>query len=233
MTPEQLREAAGRYKWWHRIDLGQGVITAGYDDSPAKLGALQLPEDLSGKSVLDMGASDGFFSFAAERRGAARVVAADSYYKNWPGGWGGHGTRAGFDFAREVLGSRAEMRDLDCMDLSPETAGGTFDLVLFLGVLYHLKHPLLGLERIASVTRDQLILETHVDCVDVKRPVMAYYPGTELNGDPTNWWGPNPAAVEAMLQTVGFSRIETVHRQEDPPKNGAGRTGRVVVHAWK
>jgi tRNA (mo5U34)-methyltransferase len=233
VTPDELKQAVAGINWWHRIDLGQGVVTPGHDDSPAKLGAIRMPADLHGKSVLDLGASDGFFSFEAERRGAARVVAADPYYKNWPGGWGGHGTRAGFDFAREVLASRAEMRDLDCMDLSPETAGGTFDLVLFLGVLYHLKHPLLGLEHVASVTAGQLILETHADFMEMSEPLMAYYPDRELNNDPTNWWGPNPAAVEAMLRTVGFRRVETVHRYEDQPRRRSRQTGRVVVHAWK
>ncbi len=232
MTPQELKQAVGQIRWWHRIDLGQGVVTPGLDDSPSKLGALRLPADLRGKTVLDIGASDGFFSFEAERRGAARVVASDPYYKNWPGGWDGHGTRAGFDFAREALGSRVEALDLDCLELAPETAG-TFDLVLFLGVLYHLKHPLLGLEHVASVTAGQLILETHVDWMEVGQPAMAFYPGRELNEDPTNWWGPNPAAVEAMLYTVGFRRVETVHRYEDRPRRRAGQTGRVVVHAWK
>jgi tRNA (mo5U34)-methyltransferase len=226
---DELRAAVAGVHWWHRIDLGQGVVTPGLDDSASKLGALHFPADLRGRTVLDIGASDGFFSFEAERRGARRVVAADPYYKNWPGGWEGHGTRAGFELARRALDSRVEAIDLDCLELSPEGVG-SFDLVLFLGVLYHLKHPLLGLEHVAGVTAGQLILETHVDLLDVAHPAMAFYPGTELNDDPTNWWGPNPAALEGMLRTVGFRRIETVHRHEDAP---ARRTGRVVVHAWK
>jgi tRNA (mo5U34)-methyltransferase len=84
------------------------------------------------------------------------------------------------------------------MDLSP-TRVGEFDLVLFLGVLYHLRNPFLALEKVASVTRSSLIVETVVDLLGMKRPAMAFYAGTELNRDPTNWWGPNPAAVVAML----------------------------------
>ena len=96
-----------------------------------------------GLSVLDIGAWDGFFSFECERRGASRVVAAD--YFSWHGsGWG---TKAGFTLARDVLGSKVEDVDIDVMDLTPERVG-TFDLVLFLGVLYHLRHPLLALERV-------------------------------------------------------------------------------------
>lgn len=78
---------------------------------------------------------------------------------------------------------------MDVYDLSPEKVG-VFDVVLFLGVLYHLSHPLLGLERVASVTGDLLIPETHVDLLDHRRPAMAFYPGGKLGGDVTNWWGP-------------------------------------------
>lgn len=105
--------------------------------------------------------------------------------------------------------SRVEDAQIDVMDLSPDTVG-TFDLVLFLGVLYHLRHPLLALERLASVTSEQLILETHVDMTWTRRPAMAFYPNTELGQDPTNWWGPNPEAVKAMLLDVGFNRAEVV-----------------------
>jgi tRNA (mo5U34)-methyltransferase len=232
MNAQELRDEVERLRWWHRIDLGQGVVTPGRDDSPSKLAFLGMPADLRDKSVLDVGASDGFFSFEAERRGARRVVAVDTYYKDLPGGWRGHGTRSGFDLARRVLGSRVEALDLDCLDLSPENVG-VHDVVLFLGVLYHLKHPLLGLERVASVTGELLILETHVDLLDVEQPAMAFYPGRELANDPTNWWGPNGPAVEAMLRTAGFRRTEVVHRHVDQPSGTVARSGRVVVHAWK
>jgi tRNA (mo5U34)-methyltransferase len=180
-------------------------VTAGADDTRERVEILKIPADLSGKSVLDVGAWDGFFSFEAERRNAQRVVAADSF------AWDesrGH-SKAGFELARRQLGSRVEDVDIDVMDLSPERVG-SFDLVLCLGVLYHLRHPLLGLERVASVTKEQLILETHVDLALMRRPAMAFYPTHELYGDDTNWWGPNPLAVEAMLKDVGFSEVELV-----------------------
>jgi tRNA (mo5U34)-methyltransferase len=100
----------------------------------------------------------------------------------------------------------------------------------------------LGLERVASVTGEQLILETHTDLLAIEQPAMAFYPGRELNDDPTNWWGPNPAAVTAMLQAVGFRRVEVMHRRDGtpPPKLRKGQKanpvdggGRIVVHAWK
>ncbi len=75
--------------------------------------------------------------------------------------------------------------ELEVLDLSPNNVG-RFDLVLFLGVLYHIKHPLLALERVASVSRSHLILWTQVDLADLDRPAMAYCPEKELNDDPTN-----------------------------------------------
>ena len=133
--------------------------------------------------VLDLGAADGGCAFQAERLGAASVLATDSYL------WGdAPGTsRAAFDCAREALGSKVEGRYLAVLDHSPETAG-VFDLVLFLGVLYHMRHPLLALERLFSVTVGQAIVESHVDLLDHDRPAMAFYPTNELNGDPSNWW---------------------------------------------
>jgi tRNA (mo5U34)-methyltransferase len=106
---------------------------------------------------------------------------------------------------------------------------GTFDVVLLLGVLYHLPHPLLALERIASVTGELLILDTVVDLVGFRRPAVAFYPDRQLNNDPTNWWGPNAAAVHAMLRTVGFETVQTV-----TPAPGAIYRGlRAVAHRVK
>jgi tRNA (mo5U34)-methyltransferase len=77
-------------------------------------------------------------------------------------------------------------------------------------VLYHVKHPLLALERVFSVTRELLIMSTFVDATWTRRPAAAFYPGAEANRDPANWWGPNPAAVIAMLETAGFTRVDLV-----------------------
>ena len=172
MSSADLQSRVAAIRWYHTIDLGAGIVTQGVDDSPVRLARAQLPPSLHGLTVLDIGAWDGFFSFECERRGAARVVAADHFSWNGPG-WG---TKAGFALAREALGSRVEDIDIDVMELSPERVG-TFDVVLFLGVLYHLRHPFLALERVASVTRDLLILETVVDLAGFRRPAMAFYPG--------------------------------------------------------
>jgi tRNA (mo5U34)-methyltransferase len=202
---DDLKEQVNRIRWWHTIDLGGGVVTPGASGNLRMLPNLGLPERLDGKTVLDVGAWDGFFSFESERRGAARVLATDSFA--WQGdGWG---SKAGFELARETLHSQVEDVTIDVLELSPDRVG-TFDLVLCLGVLYHMRHPMLALERVFSVTGDQLILETHVDLLTIPRPAIALYPHGELDGDPTSWCGPNPAAVEAMLGAVGFRRVKLV-----------------------
>jgi len=238
-----LRAEVSKISWYHTIDLGNGIVTPGVFRTNDTLRRLHLPETLQGSTVLDIGAWDGFYSFESERRGAARVLATDHFC--WSGdGWG---TKAGFDLARSALRSRVEDLDIDVLDLSPERVG-TWDVVLFLGVLYHMRHPLLALERVASVTKRCLVLETAVDMLWVGRPAIAFYPETELDRDQTNWFGPNVAAVDGLLRTVGFRRIEVVSvsslsyrigRALKWAVTGRGRfvptlsQGRLVVHAWR
>ena len=235
----ELRRAVAQVRWFHQIDLGDGVVTPGDDDTPEKLKTLHLPQDMRGTTVLDIGAWDGFFSFEAERRGAARVLATDDFC--WGGdGWG---TKAGFDLDHRVFGSEVESKEIGVLDLSPETVG-VFDLVLFLGVLYHMPHPLLALERVASVTGRQLILETGGDMTWFRKPLIAFYPGAEAAGDPTNWCGPNPAAVVAMLKVVGFRKVQVVDRlatlramarsaRQTLARRQLFLISRYVFHAWR
>jgi tRNA (mo5U34)-methyltransferase len=112
-----------------------------------------------------------------------------------------------------------------------------------------MKHPLLALERVASVTRELMILETMVDLLHLRRPAIAFYPGDEVGRDATNWCGPNPAAVVAMCRTAGFRRVEIVSGVRPWWWRWAraawlrwrrgfafwslARTDRIVVHAWK
>lgn len=234
-TPHQIRSEIADITWYHQIDLGHGIITPGFDNTPERISALKLPDDLNGKDVLDIGAWDGAYSFEAERRGANHVLAIDTNCWNGPGFGKNHGlyeawgTKDGFNCARRILGSQVEDREVEVLEISPKTVG-VFDVVLFLGVLYHMKHPLLALERVASVTRGLLILETHVDLIELDRPAMAYYSGNELNHDATNWWGPNPPAVEHMLKTVGFGQVDMVHISQDPSNPSQGRG---FFHAYK
>jgi tRNA (mo5U34)-methyltransferase len=205
-TPEecaQLRERVAARPWFHTIDLGDGIVTPGYDHSPTKIGYLGLPERLDGLSVLDIGAYDGYFSFECERRGAARVVAADHFC--WT--YGGMATRDGFDIAKAALASRVEDRLIPVEDISPERVG-VFDLVLFLGVLYHAPDMVRYLRMVRSVCRGRVILETEIDAEDYALPAAVFYPGNSLNNDASNFWGPNMACVEAMLREVGFKKVE-------------------------
>ncbi|MEE3327718.1 MAG: DUF1698 domain-containing protein [Myxococcota bacterium] len=241
MSTKARKEEIDRINWFHQIDLGEGVVTPGVDRSQEKLRFVSLPERLDGMSVLDIGAWDGFFSFEAERRGASRVVAMD--WTMWQGD-----SKRGFDLARDVLGSKVEDLHLDVMDLTPERVG-TFDLVLFLGVFYHLEDPLAALRRAEAVCRQQIIVESLVDKVYSRRPSLAFYPGSVENGDASNWFGPNPVALVEMLREVGFVETRTVARRSlwhrcsralglrfskpSKPFWTSIQQSRVAVHAWK
>jgi tRNA (mo5U34)-methyltransferase len=156
-----------------------------------------------GKTVLDIGCWDGFNSFEASKRGASRVLAADHFA--WSDqGWG---NRRSFEIARANIAPNVEVMDIDLPDMTPEQLG-TFDVVLFAGIFYHLRHPLIGIEQASKLSKDWLIVETAMDAADCDRPAMIFYPGKELGNDPSNWWGPNRLCVEAMLRDQGFSRVE-------------------------
>lgn len=180
---------------------------------------------VAGKTVLDIGAVDGFFSFEAERRGASRVLATDHF------SWGGPGwvTRQGFEYAHTSFGSNVEALEIDVPDHSPEQIG-TFDVVLFLGVLYHVKDPLRCIETVASVASDLVVCDTEVALDRIDEPVMQYFLGDEMGGDPTNFWAPNTFCLQQMFREFGFSRFEVV---DHPHRPRNGDRGRVVMHAWR
>ncbi len=204
---EPIASRVRAINWFHRIDLGQGIVTPGDDDSPRKLAELCFPDDLRGKTFLDIGAWDGFFSFEAERRGAVRVLATDSYV--WQGKVPGR-SKEGFLTARTLLNSKVEDMEIEPVNISPQTVG-MWDVVLFAGVLYHMKHPMLALESAASVTKELLIVETSTDLEFTPRPAIAFYPGKELSRDETNWSGVNTPALKAMLLHCGFRHVSIVH----------------------
>jgi tRNA (mo5U34)-methyltransferase len=230
-----LAKEIGERRWFHVFDFGDGLQTPGRDVTEPKIAALDLP-DLTGKSVIDVGAYDGYFSFECERRGAARVVACDHWAWTWPG----EDARRNFDLVREVLDSNVEALTVPVEELDGEEHG-MFDVTLFLGVLYHAPDMVGYLRAVRSVTKEMLVLETMVDALDVDRPAaIAYPPGTFPNDD-SNYWGPNPACVEALLGRAGFSRVErrglwernTLQSQGAGPRTGRNPTdGRMVFHAW-
>ena len=199
-----------------------------------RLELLRLPEDLSGWSVLDIGAWHGYFSFECERRGADRVLAVDRY------AWDTHGMD-GFLAAHARRGSRVEHRRADVHDLDPDEIG-RFDLVLLLGVLYHLRNPLQALERVRRVTKRLLVCETHVllPFVHERYPLIPFFPGDEgAREQPDELCAmPTVAALRQMLESVGFSDVEVLYtpsfrywKKLLALATNRPRSGRGIVHA--
>jgi tRNA (mo5U34)-methyltransferase len=198
LTDQQVRaEIATVPQWYQKIEVRPGIVTPGINHSSFVLGHLRLPADCSGLRALDLGARDGYFSFELERRGA-EVTAIDYTPPE----------ATGFRVAARLLGSRVPYLHENLYNLRPETLG-TFDLVLCLGVLYHLPDPIRALRIIRSLSRSRMILETLILDEDLPRmrstPLMRYFPGNTMRGDPSNYWAPNIACVKAMLHDTEFS----------------------------
>lgn len=199
-----IEREAVKFRWHHRVQLAHGYTTPGIvgpDTIPDWEEKYLFPsaKELKGKSLLDIGTLNGLYAFEAEKRGASHVVAIDRD-PTIP-----DDAREAFKFAAKVLGSRAIYRVRSVYDLEPSDFG-TFDFVLMFGVLYHLKFPLYGLYRAASVCRSMFFLETHVTLKDdLSWPTILFYPNAELNNDGTSWWGPNPRCVDAMMDHLGFT----------------------------
>jgi tRNA (mo5U34)-methyltransferase len=216
-TQEIERRVRSLGPWFHNLDL-HGVKTApehflgDYPNIKWQRFAHALPTDLTGKSVLDIGCNAGFYSIEMKKRGAARVVGVDS----------DDAYLAQARFAAEISGYRdIEFRNLSVYDVGQ--LGEKFDLVIFMGVLYHLRHPLLALDTLYdTVVGDRLLFQsmqrgsTEVPALEENYPFwetavfeqdgypLMYFVERRYADDPTNWWVPNRAAVEAMLRSAGF-----------------------------
>ena len=217
-TPERIRErAAALGPWFQNLELN-GVSTApdhflgDYPRVKWQRFAHALPADLTGKSVLDIGCNAGFYCMEMKRRGAARVLGVD-FDEDY---------LAQARFAADVEGLDVEFHRLSVYDVA--TLGERFDLVIFIGVLYHLRHPLLALDLIHEhVARDLLVFQSMQRGSNGVAPVAADYDFWQADhfddpdypklhfiehhyaGDPTNWWAPNRACSEAMLRSAGFA----------------------------
>ena len=187
--------------WYHPIEVRPGIITPGANDARTVLETLDLPLDCRGMRALDLGTRDGFFAFELERRGA-EVVAVDYVAM----------TDSGFAVAAELLDSRVTYLQRNLYELTPADVG-TFDIVLFLGLLYHLPDPLGALRVVRNLTRQRMYLETLI--LDFggeldELPLMRFFAGSSWAGDPTNYWGPNVRCVEEMLAECEFAARRVV-----------------------
>lgn len=223
--------------WFHNIDL-HGVPTAPdhfLGDYPAfkwRGFAAAVPDDLTGRTVLDIGCNGGFYAMEMKRRGAERVVAVDSDERYL----------AQARFAAEVLGHDIEFRRMSVYDVAQ--LGERFDLVLFMGVLYHLRHPLLALDLLhRHAVRDLLLFQSMQRGPDAVAAVAPdydfddqahfdrpdypslYFVEDRYAGDPTNWWIPNRAAAEAMLRSAGFEIVAHPEREVYLCRRGEAAAG--------
>ncbi|HTX33477.1 MAG TPA: DUF1698 domain-containing protein [Bryobacteraceae bacterium] len=196
--------------WFHSFELPDGTRIEGVmplEWQRQRWSRFPIPADLQGKRVLDIGAWDGWFSFEAERRGAAVTSVDCVEFPNY------------FQM-RERLGSRAEFRNLDLYEI-PTAGLGRFDIVLLLGVLYHLKYPFLGLEIVCGLATELAIVESFVIDGPTWRdhrgeiPTLEFYETTDLNGQFDNWFGPSVGALEGLCRAAGFARVETLAVDRD------------------
>jgi tRNA (mo5U34)-methyltransferase len=233
--------------WFHNIDL-HGVQTAPdhfLGDYPAnkwRRFAHAIPLDLSGLTVLDVGCNGGFYCIELKRRGAVRVVGVDSDERYL----------AQARFAAEVLRVDVEFRNLSVYGLP--SLRERFDIVLFMGVLYHLRHPLLALDILHDhVVGDLLVFQSMLRGSASLKPFHNDYSFCETShfeepeyprmcfvehkyaGDPTNWWIPNRACAEAMLRSAGFAVVD--HPEEEvficrPVALGSAKASQQELVAW-
>jgi tRNA (mo5U34)-methyltransferase len=199
--------AGSSFIWHQRFPLSEGVLTPGVNDIEWLLNEVGVPASLDGASVLDVGTTNGGAAFIAESRGAARVVAVDIYDAD----------RFGFDEISKALDSRVEFVRASVYQL-PELLRQQFDVVLFLGVLYHLRHPLLALDSLRRLTGDVLYLETAVSGDVPDPPQASFFRRDELNADSSNWFAPNIACLTDWVASSGFDVQKVAHWPADRPE---------------
>ena len=195
--PEQFFKGITWYQKWEVFD---GIFTPGINPIQDICELMQLPADLTGRRVLDIGSANGCMSLECERRGAAEVIGLTPS-DDWD--WGHHQLR-------EAVGAtKTHFRPGSVYDLNPEVLG-YFDTVLFCGVLYHLRYPMLAIDNIRRVATNHVFIETHISDEGLSQnnrdiPLWRFYRLDELNSDCSNWFGPNIAAVQHAFESAGFS----------------------------
>ncbi|HEY1450042.1 MAG TPA: DUF1698 domain-containing protein [Solirubrobacteraceae bacterium] len=198
-STESIEQLLARddFLWHQRFELAPGIFSPGANDVGWLLHTAGVPADLSGASVLDIGTTNGGAAFELERRGASRVLATDIV----------DSMHFGFDAIRAALGSNVEFRQLSVYEISRELQE-QFDYVVFWGVLYHLRHPLLALDNVRAVTAGTAYVETAVCDADVpdlaSAPIARFYRRDELGNDSSNWFAPSVSALEDWCTSCGL-----------------------------
>jgi tRNA (mo5U34)-methyltransferase len=223
-----LREVEKFPFWYHKIELPHGVVTPGW--APLDPSAYGIPPSLAGRRVLDVGAWDGYWTFESLKRGAAQVVAIDDF-SDYLGSLDISDRKAWktFDFCRDALGypiSSCPRIDMSVYNLSPEKHG-IFDTVFFFGTLYHLRYPLLALDKLSSVCSDEIYVESAI--LDDYSPyrgglchglennvVMEFYPENQYGNNNSNWWVPTLACMMEMVRAAGFDEVTGWKLSESP-----------------
>lgn len=206
--------------WYQRFELAPGVWTPGVADTLDLMARARMPEDMSGLTVLDVGTSNGALAFEAERRGASRVVAVDLYEPTW----------FGFSTLAEHFGSKASFVRASVYEL-PVVLAERFDVVAFFGVLYHLRHPLLGLDAVRRMANRWVFIETAVADASLPDPLLQekglvrFFRSAELGSDSSNWFAPTTATLVDWCYSAGL-RPEVTDAWPD-----AGRPERCALRA--
>jgi len=243
--PREWVERARSINWYHSFDLAHGLEIEGHFDLRPHLGRYGIPEDLSGQSALDVGASNGFFSFEMERRGADRVVAVDlptlSEHDVTERLLADRAARfteeerlrqdetdlhGGFRLLKEVFNSKVEHVGLNIYDLSADRPGGTFDLVFCGSLLIHLTDPFRALQRLRSVTGQRCIVATVYDPDLGEDPTMRFI--GVWNG--AAWWKPSIACLENMMRAAGFDEVVRHHTFTLVNRTGDHADPTVILH---
>ena len=226
LTPEQQQAVIGEFPWHHDFEVVPGVRTNGNYDPSHLWDLLQLPEDLTGKTMADIGASNGYFSFRAASQGAS-VTAFDFR----------HEKASGFNILKRINGYHVPHHPVNIYDLKP-AVHGKHAIVLFLGVIYHLADPIRGLFNAIRVTKEKIFIESHgldtaVKCPDgtlsslakidprLQGAALVQYvpdfrrqPELGLNGDISNFWSFSTSALCMIVEDLGCT-VNRVHFQND------------------
>ena len=223
--------------WYHTLDLGNGNLTPGIYDHRRYLRFYGIPDDLSGKKVLDVGTASGFFAFEMEKRGAE--VTATELKK-----WQDHDfgplyvpdkpikalqsyLHEPFDLAKRIFRSKVKKKKINVYQLSPKSIG-IFDITFCSSVLLHLRDPVKALWRIRTVTKEMAVIATGIHQGSEREP-MAFFMGNR-GGD--TWWLPNKACLEAMVEGAGFKRWEWYSEFQLDYGDGSQGMLHGVIHAF-